>query len=68
MFLALSCDQYFVNISYKMDQLLVVQDGRLYGRDPMFAVICKDALLPDGAKNHDIQKNITVPQLEQVKF
>lgn len=51
-----------------MDQLLVVQDGRLYGRDPMFAVICKDALLPDGAKNHDIQKNITVPQLEQVKF
>lgn len=47
-------------------QLLLVQDGRLYGRDPMFAVICKAALLPDEAKNHDIQKNITVPQLEQL--
>lgn len=48
-------------------QLLLVQDGKLYGREPMFAVICKAALLPDGAKNHDIQKNETVAQIGQVK-
>lgn len=48
-------------------QLLLVQDGKLYGREPMFAVICKAALLPEGVKNHDIQKNETVAQLGQVK-
>ncbi|KAL8519427.1 hypothetical protein ACS0TY_010386 [Phlomoides rotata] len=47
-------------------QLLLVQDGKLYGREPMFAVICKAALLPDGAKNHDIQKNKTVAQIGQL--
>ncbi|KAL8489137.1 hypothetical protein ACS0TY_025149 [Phlomoides rotata] len=41
-------------------------DGKLYGREPMFAVICKAALLPDGAKNHDIQKNKTVAQIGQL--
>lgn len=48
-------------------QLLLVQDGKLYGREPMFAVICKAALLPDGAMNHDIQKNESVAQIGQVK-
>ncbi|KAL8502716.1 hypothetical protein ACS0TY_021726 [Phlomoides rotata] len=47
-------------------QLLLVQDGKLYGREPIFAVICKAALLPDGAKNHDIQKNETVAQIGQL--
>lgn len=47
-------------------QLLLVQDGKLYGREPLFAVICKAALLPEGAKNHDIQKNETIQQLGQL--
>ncbi|PIM99375.1 Glucose-repressible protein [Handroanthus impetiginosus] len=47
-------------------QLLLVQNGKLYGRETMFAVICKAALLPEGAKNHDIQKNETVAQLGQL--
>ncbi|XP_073307268.1 uncharacterized protein [Primulina huaijiensis] len=47
-------------------QLLLVQDGKLYGRDPIFAVICKASLLPDGTKNHDIQKNEAVVQLGQL--
>ncbi|KAI3446874.1 hypothetical protein Pfo_003539 [Paulownia fortunei] len=47
-------------------QLLLVQDGKLYGREPMFAVICKAALLPEGVKNHDIQKSETVAQLGQL--
>lgn len=48
-------------------QLLLVQDGKLYGRESLFAVICKAALLPEGAKNHDIQKNENVQQLGQVE-
>ncbi|CAA0806461.1 MAK10 homologue, partial [Striga hermonthica] len=47
-------------------QLLLVQDGKLYGRESMFGVVCKAALLSDGAKNHDIQKNETVSQLGQL--
>ncbi|XP_073062538.1 uncharacterized protein [Primulina eburnea] len=47
-------------------QLLLVQDGKLYGRDPIFAVICKASLLSDGTKNHDIQKNEAVVQLGQL--
>ncbi|KAH6794326.1 MAK10-like protein [Perilla frutescens var. hirtella] len=47
-------------------QLLLVQDGKLYGREPLFAVICKASLLPEGAKNHDIQKNESVQQLGQL--
>ncbi|KAL8508171.1 hypothetical protein ACS0TY_018664 [Phlomoides rotata] len=50
----------------QIEQLLLVQDGKLYGREPMFAVICKAALLPDGAKNQDIQKNKTVAQIGQL--
>ncbi|XP_051152519.1 uncharacterized protein LOC127266347 isoform X2 [Andrographis paniculata] len=47
-------------------QLLLVQDGKLYGREPMFAVICKAALLPDGTKSHDLQNNETFVQLGQL--
>lgn len=49
-------------------QHLLVQDGKLYGRDSVFAVICKASLLPEVAKNHDIQKNETVVQLGQVSM
>ncbi|KAL0333985.1 UNVERIFIED_CONTAM: hypothetical protein Sangu_1554700 [Sesamum angustifolium] len=52
--------------AHSYGQLLLVQEGKLYGREPMFAVICRAALLPEGAKNHDVQKNETVGQLGQV--
>ncbi|XP_031261362.1 N-alpha-acetyltransferase 35, NatC auxiliary subunit isoform X3 [Pistacia vera] len=47
-------------------QLLLVQDGKLYGRDPIFAVIVKAAALPEVTKNHDIQKNEYILQLGQL--
>ncbi|KAL9151270.1 hypothetical protein ABFS82_11G042300 [Erythranthe guttata] len=47
-------------------QHLLVQDGKLYGCEPIFSVICKAALLPEGAKNHELQKNETVVQLGQL--
>ncbi|CAL5438957.1 unnamed protein product [Camellia sinensis] len=47
-------------------QLLLVQDGKLYGRDPIFAVISKAAALPEVSKNHDIQKNEVLVQLGQL--
>ncbi|KAF2318102.1 hypothetical protein GH714_041448 [Hevea brasiliensis] len=47
-------------------QLLLVQDGKLYGRDPIFAVITRAAGLPEVAKNHDIQKNEYIIQLGQL--
>ncbi|KAL5850604.1 hypothetical protein ACOSQ4_008617 [Xanthoceras sorbifolium] len=47
-------------------QLLLVQDGKLYGRDPIFAVINKAAALPEVTKNHDIQKNEYIVQLGQL--
>ncbi|KAH7574380.1 hypothetical protein JRO89_XS03G0288600 [Xanthoceras sorbifolium] len=47
-------------------QLLLVQDGKLYGRDPIFAVITKAAALPEVTKNHDIQKNEYIVQLGQL--
>ncbi|KAJ4709062.1 N-alpha-acetyltransferase 35 NatC auxiliary subunit [Melia azedarach] len=47
-------------------QLLLVQDGKLYGRDPIFAVITKAAGLPELTKNHDIQKNEYIVQLVQL--
>ncbi|MBA0553832.1 hypothetical protein Golob_012978 [Gossypium lobatum] len=46
-----------------VEQLLLVQDGKLYGRDPFFAVINKAAALPEATKNHDIQKNESFLQL-----
>ncbi|KAE9602311.1 hypothetical protein Lal_00050151 [Lupinus albus] len=47
-------------------QLLLVQDGKLYGRDPIFSVITKAAGLPEATKNHDIQKNQFMVQLGQL--
>ncbi|GAB4828240.1 hypothetical protein Ancab_035152 [Ancistrocladus abbreviatus] len=46
-------------------QLLLIQDGKLYGRDPIFSVICRVAALPEAMKDHDIQKNEFVVQLGQ---
>ncbi|KAK1420967.1 hypothetical protein QVD17_22970 [Tagetes erecta] len=47
-------------------QLLLVQDGKFYGRDPMFAVICKAAAVPEITKNHDIQNNESFVHLGQL--
>lgn len=47
-------------------QLLLVQDGKLYGRDSMFAVITRAAALPEVTKNHDLQKNEYIVQLGQL--
>ncbi|KAF3654185.1 putative N-alpha-acetyltransferase 35, NatC auxiliary subunit-like isoform X2 [Capsicum annuum] len=49
-------------------QHLLVQDGKLYGRDSVFSVICKASLLPEVAKNHDIQKIEPVVQLGQLEL
>ncbi|PON77085.1 NatC N(alpha)-terminal acetyltransferase, Mak10 subunit [Parasponia andersonii] len=47
-------------------QLLLVQDGKLHGRDPVFAVITRAAALPEATRNHDIQKNEFIVQLGQL--
>ncbi|CAN0918596.1 N-alpha-acetyltransferase 35, NatC auxiliary subunit [Linum grandiflorum] len=47
-------------------QLLLVQEGRLYGRDPMFAVITRAGGLPETTKHHDIQRNESIIQLGQL--
>nr|XP_043622884.1 N-alpha-acetyltransferase 35, NatC auxiliary subunit [Erigeron canadensis] len=47
-------------------QFLLVQDGKLYGRDPMFAVICKAAAVPEITNNHDLQKNEAFVHLGQL--
>lgn len=47
-------------------QLLLVQDGKLYGRESIFSVITRAAALPDVTKNHDIQKNEYIMQLGQL--
>ncbi|KAF3453751.1 hypothetical protein FNV43_RR04192 [Rhamnella rubrinervis] len=47
-------------------QRLLVQDGKLYGQDPVFAVITRAAALPEATKNHDIQKNEFIVQLGQL--
>lgn len=49
------------------EQLLLLQDGKLYGRDSIFAVITRAAALPEVTKNHNIQKNEYIVQLGQVK-
>ncbi|TYJ22073.1 hypothetical protein E1A91_A08G103600v1 [Gossypium mustelinum] len=49
-------------------QLLLVQDGKLYGRDPFFAVINKAAALPEATKNQDIQKNESFLQLGMLEL
>lgn len=47
-------------------QLLLVQDNKLYGRDPLFSVISRAAALPEILKNHDIQSNAVFVQLGQL--
>lgn len=49
-------------------QLLLVQDGKLYGRDPMFTVICRAAAVPEITNNLDLQKNESFVHLGQVKI
>ncbi|GAB2300291.1 hypothetical protein Dimus_034327 [Dionaea muscipula] len=44
-------------------QLLLVQNGKLYGRDSSFSVICRAAALPVSVKDHEIQKNEVVVEL-----
>ncbi|WVZ10325.1 hypothetical protein V8G54_014855 [Vigna mungo] len=47
-------------------QLLLVQDGKLYGRDPIFSMTTRAAGLPEVAEMHDIQKNEFMVQLGQL--
>ncbi|XP_028186208.1 N-alpha-acetyltransferase 35, NatC auxiliary subunit-like isoform X7 [Glycine soja] len=47
-------------------QLLLVQDGKLYGRDPMFSMITGAAGLPGVTENYDFQKNEFMVQLGQL--
>nr|XP_034918787.1 N-alpha-acetyltransferase 35, NatC auxiliary subunit-like isoform X2 [Populus alba] len=47
-------------------KLLLVQDGKLYGRYPILAVIIRAARLPEVIMRHDIQKNEYVVQLGQI--
>ncbi|CAM8925549.1 unnamed protein product [Rhodiola kirilowii] len=47
-------------------QVLLIEDGKLYGRDSMFAVISKAAALPPLPPNHEIQKNECIVQLGQL--
>ncbi|GJX16317.1 N-alpha-acetyltransferase 35, NatC auxiliary subunit isoform X1 [Tanacetum coccineum] len=49
-------------------QLLLVQDGKLYGRDPMFDVVCKAAAIPEITKNLEIQKNESFVHLGQLEL
>lgn len=66
----LSVIPYHYILTLKLDnllQLLLVQDGKLYGRYPILAVIIRAARLPEVIMRHDIQKNEYVVQLGQVK-
>ncbi|RHN63998.1 putative NatC N(alpha)-terminal acetyltransferase, Mak10 subunit [Medicago truncatula] len=47
-------------------QLLLVQNGKLFGRYPMFSMITRAAGLPEVVENHDIQKNEFMVQLQQM--
>lgn len=47
-------------------QLLLVQDGKLYGRDT-FLTICARSLAIDVSKNHGLHLNEYIIQLNQVK-
>ncbi|XP_058206902.1 uncharacterized protein LOC131320265 isoform X5 [Rhododendron vialii] len=47
-------------------QVLLIHDGKLYGRDPIFTVISKAAALPEFPKDHEIQKNEVLAQLGQL--
>lgn len=60
----LSCFYLFFSMLFL--QVLLIQNGKLYGRDPIFLVICKASALPESLKDLDIQKNEAVLQLGQV--
>ncbi|XP_021741786.1 N-alpha-acetyltransferase 35, NatC auxiliary subunit-like isoform X1 [Chenopodium quinoa] len=45
--------------------VLLIQGGKLYGRDPVFFVMCKASALPESMKDLSIQKNEAVVQLGQ---
>ncbi|XP_052181760.1 uncharacterized protein LOC127794578 isoform X3 [Diospyros lotus] len=47
-------------------KVLLVQDGKLYGRDPVFAVISKAASLPEVPKSYNLPKIEVLLQLEQL--
>uniref|UniRef100_A0A7N1A2U2 N-alpha-acetyltransferase 35, NatC auxiliary subunit n=1 Tax=Kalanchoe fedtschenkoi TaxID=63787 RepID=A0A7N1A2U2_KALFE len=47
-------------------QVLLVEDGKLYGRDSMFQVISRAAALPQIPPNHEIQKHEYIVQLGQL--
>ncbi|KAI3982102.1 hypothetical protein MKX01_019008 [Papaver californicum] len=47
-------------------QVLLVQDGKLYGRDTIFDVISRAAKLPEVPKNYNVQNNEFVVQLGQL--
>lgn len=53
-------------------QLLLIQDGKLYGRYPFSDVIIKSLSIPETARNQEFQKefqkNESVTQLEQVRI
>lgn len=53
-------------MDYLVLQLLLVQDGKLYGRDT-FLAICARAVALDVTKDHVLQKNEYILQLGQVK-
>ncbi|XP_061991533.1 uncharacterized protein LOC133709710 [Rosa rugosa] len=47
-------------------QRLLVEDGKLYGRDPLFGVITRAAAVPDSIRNHDMQKHESIVHLGQL--
>ncbi|XP_058115623.1 uncharacterized protein LOC131258366 isoform X2 [Magnolia sinica] len=47
-------------------QLLLVQDGKLYGRDPFYDVISRALALPELTRNHELQKNEFIVRLGQL--
>ncbi|KAE9464390.1 hypothetical protein C3L33_03721, partial [Rhododendron williamsianum] len=47
-------------------KVLLIHDGKLYGRDPVFTVISKAVALPEFPKDHEIQKNEVLAQLGQL--
>lgn len=49
-------------------QLLLVQEGKLYGRDPFYDVISRAIALPDVIRNQELEKNEFVVQLGQVRI
>jgi hypothetical protein len=49
------------------EQRLLVEDGKLYGRDPVFGVITRAAAVPDATRIHDMLKHESIVHLGQVK-